>query len=93
MNYRHCQKFFPIPNILKSPLPPFKKGWNYKKLLLKSPFGKGGFRGIYNLQLEGIYGKRYMPPEGFSRRPPLPAASPLPKHFCAGRNGSPGLAI
>jgi hypothetical protein len=29
-------------------------------LLLKSPFGKEGFRGIYDLQLEGIYGKRYM---------------------------------
>jgi len=30
----------------KSPLPPFNKGGNYKELLLKSPFDKGGFRGI-----------------------------------------------
>jgi hypothetical protein len=28
------------------PCPPLKKGWNYKELLLKSPFEKGGFRGI-----------------------------------------------
>jgi hypothetical protein len=60
VNYNHCQKFFPIPNILKSPLPPFKKGGIFRKLLLKSPFDNGGFRGIYNLQLERIYGNRYM---------------------------------
>jgi hypothetical protein len=28
------------------PNPPLEKGGNYKELLLKSPFGKGGFRGI-----------------------------------------------
>jgi hypothetical protein len=28
------------------PLPPFDKGGNYTELLLKSPFEKGGFRGI-----------------------------------------------
>jgi hypothetical protein len=38
------------------PCPPLKKGGNYKELLLKSPFEKGGFK---NLQSEGIYGKRY----------------------------------
>ena len=41
------------------PCPPLKKGGNYKELLLKSPFEKGGFRGFENLQTEGIYGKRY----------------------------------
>jgi hypothetical protein len=30
----------------KSPLTPLWKRGNYKELLLKSPFGKGGFRGI-----------------------------------------------
>jgi hypothetical protein len=28
------------------PCPPFKKGGNYKELQEKSPFEKGGFRGI-----------------------------------------------
>ena len=28
------------------PKSPFIKGGNYKELLIKSPFGKGGFRGI-----------------------------------------------
>jgi hypothetical protein len=28
------------------PYPPFNKGGNYKELLLKSPFEKGGLRGI-----------------------------------------------
>jgi hypothetical protein len=28
------------------PAPPFRKGGNYGELLLKSPFAKGGFRGI-----------------------------------------------
>jgi hypothetical protein len=28
------------------PNPPLEKGGNYKELLLKAPFGKGGFRGI-----------------------------------------------
>ena len=28
------------------PNPPFSKGGNYKELLEKSPFEKGGFRGI-----------------------------------------------
>jgi hypothetical protein len=28
------------------PNPPFRKGGNYKELLLKSPFEKGGLRGI-----------------------------------------------
>jgi len=28
------------------PCPPLKKGGNYKKLQEKSPFEKGGFRGI-----------------------------------------------
>jgi hypothetical protein len=41
-----CQKFFPLAESFKSPLPPFRKGGNCKELLLKSPFEKGGFRGI-----------------------------------------------
>ena len=28
------------------PYPPLSKGGNYEKLLVKSPFEKGGFRGI-----------------------------------------------
>ena len=44
--YTRCQKFFPILDILKSPLPPFDKVGNYKELLLKSSFDKGGFRKI-----------------------------------------------
>jgi hypothetical protein len=63
--YSDCQKFFPLREALKSPLPPFKKGGKCKELLLKSPFFKGGFR---NLQKEGIYGKRYN-----SGRFPVPA--------------------
>jgi hypothetical protein len=38
--------------------PPLRKWGNYKELLVKSPFGKGGFK---DLQVAGIYGKRYKP--------------------------------
>jgi hypothetical protein len=31
---------------LNPPYPPFFKGGNLAEFLLKSPFGKGGFRGI-----------------------------------------------
>jgi hypothetical protein len=45
--YTRCQKFFQLWEAFKSPLPSFKKGGgNYKELLVKSPFEKGGFRGI-----------------------------------------------
>jgi hypothetical protein len=44
--YNDCQKFFPILEIHKSPLPPCNKLGNYKELLIKTPFEKGGFRGI-----------------------------------------------
>ncbi len=51
-----AKSFFRYGKSDNPPYPPLKKGWNYKELLLKSPFEKGGFR---NLQTEGIYGKRY----------------------------------
>jgi hypothetical protein len=47
--------FFRFGKPYNPPCPPLKKGGNCKKLLLKSPFEKGGFD---NLQTEGIYGKR-----------------------------------
>jgi hypothetical protein len=38
------------------PSPPFKKGGNCKELLLKSPFGKGGFNGnAVHLTIGDIY--------------------------------------
>jgi hypothetical protein len=43
---RGSKGFFPFPDIHKSALTPFNKGWNYRELLLKFPFEKGGFRGI-----------------------------------------------
>jgi hypothetical protein len=46
MNIARGSKVFSSLDIHKSPLPPFKKGGNCKELLLKSPFEKGGFRGI-----------------------------------------------
>ena len=45
--YSHCQKFLPLGEAYNPPCPPLKKeGGTPKKLLLKSPFEKGGFRGI-----------------------------------------------
>jgi hypothetical protein len=41
-----AKSFFPMLDIHKSPLPPFNKWGNSKELLLKSPFEKGGCRGI-----------------------------------------------
>jgi hypothetical protein len=49
-------KVFSAQEPIIIPPTPFKKGVNYKELLLKSPFEKGGFK---NLQAERIYGKRY----------------------------------
>ena len=46
VTYSVCQKFFPLAESFKSPPPPFRKGGNYKELLLKSPFEKGGFGGF-----------------------------------------------
>jgi hypothetical protein len=40
-----AKSFFQYGNPYNPPCPPLKKG-NYKELLLKSPFEKGGFRGI-----------------------------------------------
>ncbi len=37
--------FEPVPEASKSPLPPFKEGLKVSAIL-KSPFGKGRFRGI-----------------------------------------------
>jgi hypothetical protein len=39
-------KGFSVMESLIIPLPPFKEGGNYKEFLFKSPFEKGGFRGI-----------------------------------------------
>jgi hypothetical protein len=38
------------------PYPPLRRGGNYKELLVKSPFEKGGFK---NLHVKRIYGNRY----------------------------------
>ena len=46
VGYSVCQKFFRYGKPHNPPCPSLKKGGNYKKLLLKSPFEKGGFRGI-----------------------------------------------
>jgi hypothetical protein len=43
-------------SLIIPPAPLEKRGGNYKELLLKSPFEKGGFKNRY---MEGIYGKRY----------------------------------
>jgi hypothetical protein len=48
-------KVFPLRGILQKPnppYPPFIKGGNDKELLLKSPFGKGGFGGILKIATE-----------------------------------------
>jgi len=45
--YSICQEFFSDPwHPQIPPNPPLIKGGNYKELLVKSPFEKGGFRGI-----------------------------------------------
>ena len=44
--YIDCQKFFRYGKPYNPHLPPFKKGGDYKEMLLKSPLDKGGFRGI-----------------------------------------------
>ena len=41
-----AKSFFRSLIATNPPQPPFNKGGNYKELLLKSPFEKGGFRGI-----------------------------------------------
>jgi hypothetical protein len=41
-----ASKVFSNTGIRIIPPAPLKKGGNYKELLLKSPFGKGEFRGI-----------------------------------------------
>jgi len=41
-----AKSFFRYGKPYNPPCPPLKKGGNYKELLLKSPFEKGGFRGI-----------------------------------------------
>ena len=43
---QEAQKYFPMAAILIPPNPPLRKGLNYRKLLVKSPFEKGGLRGI-----------------------------------------------
>jgi hypothetical protein len=43
----------------KSPYPPVSKWGKLMELLVKSPFGKGGSRGIY-WQSAGIFGRRYL---------------------------------
>jgi hypothetical protein len=41
-------KVFPdMGSLIIPPAPLEKRGGNYKELLLKSPFKKGGFRGIW----------------------------------------------
>jgi hypothetical protein len=40
-----AKSFFRYGKPYNPPYPPLK-GVNYRELLLKSPFGKGGFRGI-----------------------------------------------
>jgi hypothetical protein len=45
MVYSNCQNFFRSGTPYNSPLPPFKKGGNYKEMQAKSPFEKGGFSG------------------------------------------------
>jgi hypothetical protein len=45
-NIAIAKSFFQYGNPYNPPCPPLTKGGNYKKLLLKSPFEKGGFRGI-----------------------------------------------
>jgi hypothetical protein len=47
--HNDCQNIFPLWHMLqkpKSPLPPLSKGGNLADSLGKSPFEKGGFRGI-----------------------------------------------
>jgi hypothetical protein len=41
-----AKSFFRSGNPYNPPCPPLKKGGNYKELQEKSPFEKGGFRGI-----------------------------------------------
>jgi hypothetical protein len=41
-----AKSFFRHGKPYNLPCPPLKNGGNYKELLLKSFFGKGGFRGI-----------------------------------------------
>jgi hypothetical protein len=41
-----AKSFFRSGKPYNPPCPPLKKGGNYKELLVKSPFDKGGFRGI-----------------------------------------------
>ncbi|MCK9374692.1 MAG: hypothetical protein M0P73_00930, partial [Syntrophobacterales bacterium] len=44
-----CQKFFPLGHAQKTkipPNPPLSKGGTTRNCFKKSPFGKGGFRGI-----------------------------------------------
>jgi len=42
------------------PYPPFRKGGNLPEFLLKYPFDKGGFRGIWKPANGRIFGKRYI---------------------------------
>jgi len=37
-----AESLFGYGKLYNPPCPPLKKGGNYKELLLKSPFGKGG---------------------------------------------------
>jgi hypothetical protein len=41
-----AKSFFRYGKPYNPPCPPLKKGGNYKEVLFKSPFDKGGFRGI-----------------------------------------------
>jgi hypothetical protein len=41
-----AKRFFRSGTSYNPPCPPLKKGGNYKELQEKSPFEKGGFRGI-----------------------------------------------
>jgi hypothetical protein len=50
MDIVFATNFFRYGKPYNPPAPLQKSGGNYKKLLLKSPFGKGGFRGIYSPQ-------------------------------------------
>jgi hypothetical protein len=45
MDIVFATNFFRYGKPYNPPAPLQKSGGNYKKLLLKSPFGKGGFRG------------------------------------------------
>jgi hypothetical protein len=40
--YIDCRRFFHYGRPYNPPCPPLKKGGNYKEILLKSPFDKGG---------------------------------------------------